>query len=647
MTNSEHVVLRYALLTLLLLFGLTACAPKTVLRSAPAQQPAALPGHKAHDPAKALEKYKKHIGVGQPADAAHNEVWNKSVTNSIQVGEFDLAETALKKWQEENSNATSSWSWNQANAHLTLARKGQSAYTAQLADLIRRSDLDWTTREAAGLELVEYHWTQKQHGQAFETLGLLYAATQDKATQGALETLALDKADSLSVDTLDTILHSFLGTDPTLYPWSMLIWSGTTRRLQADMSIWPTVSATLTEIVASGHLANQDFFATSLRNMEQGLGAPSSANVALLVPLSGPYAQVGWKIAQGADCAWRERRVQAGSAGVKVINTEGTSMFADLAALPPGTIIGGPLRKEVWERIRQANVHRSARFLTFLPAVEEEGQYAWRFFSSPQDQVRAVLDASDSLGVSSYAVVYPQDRFGTAMNQVFQDEAVRSGKKISTTRSYDINAPQTWTKTVAEVLRTSMGNKAAMNPEPDFQAVFLPDSLSSAQQLVPLFFYYEETRLIVLGPQVWTQNVADAHVEPQYFDLAVFPGTWNDNSTSQSAKKLQQLMTESGGTADAWAALGYDFVRLATMLDGNPNQSSEAFNQALARAGANLSWSMAPIHWDQGKASQDMFVFQPTEHGMTLADLEQMRQTRETRQQRREQRRQQLQPSKQ
>lgn len=646
MINAEYISLRYTLLTLLVFLGLTACAPKTVIRSAPAQQPA-LPGYKAQDPAKALEKYKKHMGVAQSADTARNEAWNKSVTNSIQIGEFDLAETALQQWQAENSAATSSWSWNQANARLIQARQGQSAYTAQLAGLVSRTDLDWTTREAAGLELAEHYWERNQYGQAFETLGLLYGAAPDKGTQSALETLALAKADSLSVETLDSILHSFPGADPTLYPWSMLVWSGNTQRLHADMSLWPSIYPGLAEIVAAGKLANQDFFATSLRNMEQGLGATPSANVAVLVPLSGPYAQVGWKIAQGADCAWRERRVQSGGAGVKVINTEAPTMFEDIKALPPGTIVGGPLRKEVWERIRQANLHHAVRFLTFLPAVEEEGLYAWRFFSSPNDQARAVLRAAESLDVSSYAVVYPQDRFGTAMSQVFQDQAALSGKKISTTRSYDINAPQTWTKTVAEVLRTAMGNKEAMNPEPDFQAVFLPDSLSSAQQLVPLFFYYEETRLIFLGPQVWSQNVADAHVEAQYFDLALFPGTWDQESGSQATQKLQQLMTESGGTADAWAALGYDFVRLATMLGGDAGQSSEAFNQALALAGTHLAWSMAPIHWEAGKATQNMFIFRPTEQGMTLADLEQMRQTREARQQRREQRRQQLQPSKQ
>ena len=96
-----------------------------------------------------------------------------------------MAETTLKKWQAENSNATTSWPWNQANARLTLARQGQSAYTAQLADLISRTDLDWTTREAAGLELVEHHWNSAKHGQAFETLGLLYGAAPDATSASA------------------------------------------------------------------------------------------------------------------------------------------------------------------------------------------------------------------------------------------------------------------------------------------------------------------------------------------------------------------------------------------------------------------------------------------------------------------------------
>jgi len=106
-------------------------------------------------------------------------------------------------------------------------------------------------------------------------------------------------------------------------------------------------------------------------------------------------------------------------------------------------------------------------------------------------------------------------------------------------------------------------------------------------------------------------------------------------------------MQESGGEeTDLWAALGYDFVRFSALVGGGQS-STDAFNQALAQAASRMSWSLAPMHWDAGRATQDLFLFQPTESGMVLADMEKMRQTREQRQTRREERRIQLETKKQ
>jgi hypothetical protein len=101
------------------------------------------------------------------------------------------------------------------------------------------------------------------------------------------------------------------------------------------------------------------------------------------------------------------------------------------------------------------------------------------------------------------------------------------------------------------------------------------------------------------------------------------------------------MLDGGDGEADLWAALGYDFVRFSALVGGGQS-SAEAFNQALAEAATRMPWSLAPMHWDAGRVSQDMFLFQPTASGMVLADVEKMRQAREKRQARRDERRVQL-----
>lgn len=633
------------ILVLALALGASSCAKKIVYSTPAAPPKTVLPGHKAEDPQKALQKYTRYLETSRAGDPGRSEAWRNTVGSAVQLGEYELAEKNLQSWQAENRTAASSWDWNQANAQLLLARKGKDAYAGYLLDLASRTDLDWTTRMAAGMELTDHFWAIPEYGLAFETMGLVYKAVPDECTRGAMEVDALNRAESLSGDELNAVLDSALGADLNAYPWSMVVWARSMKLLARDKGNWAAVWPSLTAIVRAGNLANKDFFAGNLRALEQDMGVVRQ-NLVLLLPLSGPYAEVGWKIAKGADVAWREGRAQTEAPAIKLINTESPTFLDELRAVGGVPIIGGPLRKEIWGQIRLAGLHRSSRFLTFMPSVEDEGVEAWRFFSAPADQVRAVIRGGEQLGVTSYAVLNPQDRFGTAMSDIFQEQARIMGARISTTRGYEIENPPAWGKAVAAILGAS-GAKNTMNPEPPFQAVFLPDSLFRVQQMAPLFHYYEETRLLLLGPQLWGQSLPEPNLEMQYFDLAVFPGVWSNDLPSHSAQSLRRGMQESGEeTADMWTALGYDFVRFTALVGGGQG-SAEAFNQALADAARRMPWAMAPMHWDAGRASQDMFLFQPTREGMVQADLDKMRQARELRQLRRDERRIQLQNKKQ
>lgn len=597
-----------------------------------------LPGYKAQDPKQALERYTRYLAATRPGDPSRAEAWKQTVDSALQLGRYDLAEKNLRDWQFESKTAVTSWDWNQSHAHFLWATKGRNAYTSTLADLVERKDLDWTTREAAGRELADHFWKVREYGLSFDALGLLYRAAPDNTARGPLESHALSRAESLSLAELQKIQDGSLGADPTAYPWSMVIWAQGMKLLNQDENNWASVQPSLAGIVGSGDLVNRDFFAGNLRALEQKLGVVQHSLV-LLLPLSGPYSQVGWQIAKGADCAWRENKAAGNAPQIKLINTESPTFLDELSAVVRDVpFVGGPLRKEIWQKIRMAGLHRSARFLTFLPNVEDEGQEAWRFFTDPADQVRALIRGCVELGITSFAVLYPQDRFGMAMLAVFQEEARVAGVQVPVTRGYDKENPPTWSKAVAEILGTTDKAENTLNPEPPYQAVFLPDSLFRVQQLAPLFHYYEEKRLVFLGPQVWTQGMTGDNLEMQYFQLALFPGAWDAGLTSGNTEKLRRGMAQSGGTIDMWAALGYDFVHFTALL-GSGQGSAEDFNLALSRAAHRMPWAQAPMDWINGRAVQELFLFQPTESGMIRANPDTINALRRQAQEEREERR--------
>lgn len=617
---------------------LAACAPKTIIHSQ-SSPPSALPGNKAGQPQKALSRYSQHIGSADGEASARAEAWRQSVNNAITAGQYDVAESNLLAWKTERNSAPRTWPWLESEAELVRARQGKDAYTAYLAKLINRTDLHWDIREAAGMALVEHFWNIPEYSLGMEALGLLHKAAPDQTTAASVEAAALSMMEPFTVDQLQTVLRESMGADPNTFPWSMVVWTQNVKQLEQDKSVWPAVWPSLSAISRADDLANKDFFANNLRAMEQELGMPAQ-NVALLLPLSGPYGKVGWRIAKGADTAWRESMAQAAAPKIQLINTESPTFLDDMKKLQGVPIIGGPLRKDVWQKIRLAGLTNSARFMTFMPGVEDEGVSAWRFFSSPADQARAVIQGSRELGVSSFAILYPQDRFGLAMKDVFLEQAAAMGVSVPVLRGYDEGNPPGWTNAVADLLGTT-NEKNRMNPDPPFQAVYLPDSLSRVQQLAPMFHYFEETRLLLLGPQFWTQSVSEVSLELQYFDLTMFPGAWNPDKDTPASRKLQNGLAADDEKPDLWTALGYDFVRFCSLIGGSQATPSD-FNHALILAENRMSWSLAPMHWHNGVASQDLFLFQPTTSGMTPANMETMEQARAARMEKRRQRIQEL-----
>jgi uncharacterized protein len=169
--------------------------------------------------------------------------------------------------------------------------------------------------------------------------------------------------------------------------------------------------------------------------------------------------------------------------------------------------------------------------------------------------------------------------------------------------------------------------KEAVRPDPDFQAVFLPDTLTTAKSIVPQFHFYDESRLLFLGTELWTQSWnEESRAESQYFQLALMPGAWWADNPAPAAVELRRLGAERDETPDFLVALGYDFTRFAAALGPIPQDwAAREVNRLLAQ-GPSFSWSLAPLQWDLGgMVTQEMFVLTPGRKGLVQADPQRIR----------------------
>jgi hypothetical protein len=347
---------------------------------------------------------------------------------------------------------------------------------------------------------------------------------------------------------------------------------------------------------------------------------------------------------------------------IRLINSEAPDLVEQIRTLPVEyAVVGGPLRKSVYDKLNSSGLTGAKPFFTFLPSLPEsrEGVDAWRFFPSPMDEIDVLLElATERLALRRMGVLYPNERFGYRMAELFREHVARlSGQEgadvdmegassiwaavdepgaiplgIAAESSYDPADPTKWGRPVAEMLGVpnlprGEDGEPLLPPEPDFEAVFLPDSWSHAELLIPHFFFYEEDRLLFLGPGLWEQGIrGDDDIESRYFRLTVFPGAFFDQSGAPGTEKLRQSLDRSGlPIPDFWVALGYDFIRFASRLGEMPHVHDPEAVNALLPPAAEMNWSMAPIVWDQGgKASQKLFLFQPTDAGIEPLDAEQL-----------------------
>lgn len=491
----------------------------------------------------------------------------------------------------------------------------------------RQAELVW--RDAAQPQLLRdraaYILSTRPSSQSFaaqQALASAYAtAVPDR--KAAMERLLM--ADLLTADSSTLrLLGSGVAAQEKTFPWSLMVWQAATRGLLADSA------GALERLSVPGVFADPAVVGLATTIIGDQV-APASGCVALTLPLNGPFAAIGKQVAGGAAVAVEALDARGVRMDLRVIDSETPDWLDQLAALPPAcVVVGGPLRTDAYtaERAKGLNGRALFAFLPQLPDPADEGRSVWRFFTSPQDQIDAVLTvAANELGVTSFGALVPDDAFGARMSDLFLQSAGRRGLPVSTA-TYPLNDMKAWTKlTGSFVDAVTPGKGKIPQARATFEAIFLPDSWKNMDMLISTLHYNGAHKKIMLGSALWEQSLASARgVNPATFGLTIFPGVWNAQAANPAAASLRTGMAARNATADDWAVLGYDFVQLAAGLGLNSPQWNPSQLNARLASGPVTDWAGAPMVWNgQGRASRRLLLFQPARNGMVPLDLEAFR----------------------
>lgn len=451
---------------------------------------------------------------------------------------------------------------------------------------------------------------------ARKELSALYSrATADqRATWEAMYWADLDAMDS---DSLKKLAADISPEQERSFPWNLAMLKAARRGLVTDAS---AVLARLSSPLL--------YAAPAMLGLGAAPAVTDTVYVALVLPQTGSASALGRQVAAGATAAADELRLSGKKVELTIIDSGLPGWQQSLQALSPQFVtVGGPLLPSLYKNVKSAASGRALFTFTASLPSGEEGVQAWRFFASPEDQIRTLLDAASALGISSFGVFSPNDSYSKRMSGLFLQEASARGFAV-TSGSYTAGQMNAWPKEAGAFVKTKVGAQRGSIPvaTADFQAIFLPDSWKNMDMLVSSLHYSGAQNRLMMGTSIWEQSLGPgSRNNAATFALTIFPGVWNDDLTGPGIDAFKSAMAARNEHADDWSALGFDFVRMAAELNLQPGWTPARLNRALA-SGPRLSWAGAPIRWDgAGKASRQLFVFQPAATGYAPADLSRLK----------------------
>ena len=248
------------------------------------------------------------------------------------------------------------------------------------------------------------------------------------------------------------------------------------------------------------------------------------AAIGVLLPMTGRYAAPGALVKRGIDLAvaaaielgWPEVQLH-------VVDTGGD---AEAAAAGVRTLVEkdkviallGPMISNSAPAVSDAAAQHvvPTLMMTQKPGVSRTSPYAFNAWMHPDEQIRALVDHTmGRLGMTKFAIAYPDKESAGALVATFWDAVERNGGQVVAVESYP--AESTDFRETARRLKASFyvaqppGEADAVMPwlgtrtkpqiasEPivelvpgvDFEAVFVPDNYRRVSMLAPGFIFEE------------------------------------------------------------------------------------------------------------------------------------------------------------
>lgn len=338
-------------------------------------------------------------------------------------------------------------------------------------------------------------------------------------------------------------------------------------------------------------------------------------SVGVVLPLSGPYASIGEQTLKGIQLALGISGTKSAH-GLRLVIEDSKGTAEDGANAIETlvlkhhvmAIIGGLSAKNVIvEATKAQDLGTPFIALSQKPDLTKIGPFVYNSSITPRLQVEHLVSyAMDRLGLKRFAVLYPNDRYGIEFANLYWDEVLKRGGKLTAAQTYtpgetDFNnhikkmvgtyyledRSDEYTKLLRDWKKNHKNSRqkppeTLLPPIINFDVLFVPDDLKALGQIAPMLAFNDVSTVTLLGTNLW--NSPDFVRRAQNFaEKSVFMDSHLATSEAYLSSAFFTSYTQSYKERPGSSALtGYDAGSLVlSSLKQSPKNRIE-FLQALS-----------------------------------------------------------------
>ncbi len=287
------------------------------------------------------------------------------------------------------------------------------------------------------------------------------------------------------------------------------------------------------------------------------LALSARARVGVLLPLSGPYQNVGEHSLQGIRLAFAEHEDQLEVRDTAGDSAAGVKALDDLLADPAVVAVIGPLRSAVAAAVAPRAESAALPLLLLSQREGLSGNFVLQTGMTRTLQADTLVSyVVRRLGLTHLGVFYPRDSYGKDFATAFRDAAQRAGAQIVGLESYDPRQPDTG---------VLIAQAKAWDGAARLDALFVPDSADAVARIGP-YLREQLPHVVLLGTSSWNEPGVLAGVA-NALDGAVFvDGFFMQSSRPATRIFSDRSLARYGTPADILGAQAFDAASLVSSV---------------------------------------------------------------------------------